>query len=32
MYICGLQKDESCIGYTWFAVEKTMYVCGFPVR
>jgi hypothetical protein len=27
----GLQKDESHIGYTWFVVEKTTYVHGFPV-
>jgi hypothetical protein len=31
-YICGLQKDKSCIGYMQFAVEKTTYVHGFPSK
>jgi hypothetical protein len=31
-YIRGLQKDESCIGHMRFAVEKTMYIHGSPVR
>jgi len=31
-YIRGLQKDKSRIGYTWIAMEKTMYICGFPIR
>jgi hypothetical protein len=31
MYLHGLQKDKSRIGYTQFAVEKIAYVCGFPV-
>jgi hypothetical protein len=31
-YICKLQKDKSCIGYTQFAREKTSYVRRFPIR
>jgi hypothetical protein len=32
MYIHGLQKDESRIGYMWITVKKTSYIRGLPVR
>jgi hypothetical protein len=30
--MCGLQMNESCIGYTWVEVEQSVGVCGWTVN